>query len=280
MAARILSSRAGAGKRSPFNWLKWLDGEVGKFPSTADWSRHPPFQFARCRLFMMARYPKLQRPFPDEVLYREWSRGENQILGHSEARYAVDGLNDRKRKELAALFLDSIDSLKSYRSYRRAANRVHKLAGVAPRQTRMLARKLGKARRALEDLREYAGSLDEVLGMEHVRAAKKCLETLEKLKEDSAPDFYQSIEGEYPVLEDPVTLGMVQLYWFFRHGCGLSGDEAEVHVARIRNAFWTEHGVQEVPYRPEYQPEQSKGCDAVHIAVLRFKQGTSHRRTR
>jgi hypothetical protein len=280
MAEHITSLRIGPGKRSPFNWLKWLDEEVRRDASGSNWQQHPPFQFARCRLFMMARYPQLQRPFHDQVLTQEWSRGENQILGHPEARQGLDGLNDRQRKELAALFLDSIDSLKAYRSYRRTATRVHKLAGETARQTRMLGRKLGKARRALEDLHEYAGSLDELLSRDHMRATKTCLETLRMLKEDTDPDFYRSIKGEYPALEDPVTLGMVQLYWFFRHGCGFSGDQAEVQVAQIRNALWAEHGVPQVDYRPNYQMAGvSRGCDAVHIAVLRFMKGTSRRRT-
>jgi hypothetical protein len=279
MAERITSRRAGAGKRSPFNWLKWLDREVRKFPSGAKWLQHQPFQSARCWHLMMARYPQLQRPFRDEALHREWSRAGNQILGHPEARVALDELNDRQPIELAAIFSDTVISLTSFKAQGRTAKRVHKLAGEEASRTRILNRKLRNSRRALKDLHGYAGTLDEVLGMEHVLAAKKCLETLEKLKEDSAPDFYQSIKGEYPALEDPVTLGMIQLYWFFRHGCGLSGHEAEVRVARIRNAFWTEHGVPEVPYRPEYRTGESKGCDAVHIAVLRFKQGTSRRRT-
>ncbi|MGB7436252.1 MAG: hypothetical protein WBR26_06855 [Candidatus Acidiferrum sp.] len=273
MAERITSGRVGAGKPSSFNWLKWLDQEVRQFPSTADWSQHPPFQFARCRLLMMARYPQLQRPFPDEVLYRELSRGENQILGHPETRHVLDGLNDRQRKELSALFLDTFGCLESYRAHRRRANRVQKLAGEAPSRTRVLTRKLGKARRALEDLREYAETLDELLGSEHVRATKTCLETLQKLKEDTtAAEFYQSIESEYPALEGPVMLSMVQLYWFFRSGCGLSGHESEVRVAMIRNAHWTSFGVAKVDFIPAYQKQttRSRGCQAVHEAVRRF----------
>jgi hypothetical protein len=279
MAERITSSRVGPGRPSLFNWLKWLDKVVRKFPSEANWLQYPPFQFARCRLFMMARYPQLRRPFFDEVLCRELSSGEHRILEHRDTRHTVNGLNDQQRKELAALFLDIVESLKSYRAHRRRANRVNKLAREAPSRTRMLTRKLGKARRALENLRVYAQSLDELLGWEHARLTKICLEALQKLKEDSDPKFYKSIEAEYPVLEDPAALGTVQLYWFFRHGCRLSGDEAEVRVARIRNAFWTEHGVSEVPYRPKYQPGESKGCDAVHVTILRFKQGTPRRRS-
>lgn len=258
MAGRITSRRAGAGKS--FNWLKWLDEEVQKFPSAADWLQHPPFQFARCRLFMMARYSQLRRPFPDEVLSQEFSRAEHRIAEHPEARHALDGLNDQRKKEIAALFSDIIESLRSYRSHRRSANRVHKLTGEAPSRTRMLTRKLEKARRALGDLREYAGSLDELLGWEHVRAAESSLRALQKLKEDTAPEFYQSLKSEYPALEDPVTLGMVQLYWFLRHGCGLSGDEAEVRVARIRNSLWTEHGVPEVEYRLSIKPANPRAA--------------------
>lgn len=275
MAERTSSRRVGA---SLFNWLSWLDKEVRKVASGADWLQHAPFQFNRCRLFLMVRHPHLRRPFPDEILYQEVARAENQVSGHPQARHALDGLNDQQRKELAALFLDTIDSLRSYGAHRRRTNRVHKLAGDAPRQVRKLTRKLEKAARVLEDLRNYAASLDELLGWERERAAKICLKTLRKLKEDLAPEFYESIRTEYPALENPVTLGMVQLYWFFRNGCRLAGDEAEVRVARIRNAFWTAHGVSEVPYRPEYQTGESKGCDAVHVTILRFKQGTYRRR--
>jgi hypothetical protein len=276
MATRVTNSRAGAGK--PFNWLKWLDEEVRKFPSEANWLQHPPFQFARCRLFMMARYPHLKRRFPDEVLSREFSRGEHQISEDPEARHALNGLSDQKRKEAAALSLDIIESLQTYTSHGRSRKKFYKLAAEAPSRTRMLIRKREKAHRALEDLRNYAESLDMMLSWEDVLAAKECLKLLQNLK-NPEPEFYESLRTEYPALKDPATLGTVQLYWFFRHGCRLSGDEAEVRVAGIRNAFWTEHSVPRVHYRPEYQTGESKGCDAVHVTVLRFKQGTPRRKT-
>jgi hypothetical protein len=278
MTARTTSRRTSLGESTLFNWLNWLDEEVQRFPREANWLQHPPFQFARCRLFMTVRYLELQRPLVDELLCRELSRGEQRILEHQDGGNIVKGLKDQQRKQLAALFLDIVNSLENYSAHRRRASRVHKLADETPRRKRMLASKLAKASRALEDLHKYAASLDEVLGWQHVRATKICLKRLRRLKEEAYPEFHQSIKAEYPSLENPVTLGMVQLYWFLRHGCGLSGDQAEIQVARIRNAFWTDYGVPKVNYRPEYQTGESKGCDCVHLAVQRFK-GTSCRKT-
>jgi hypothetical protein len=136
-------------------------------------------------------------------------------------------------------------------------------------------KKLKNARAALKQLHDYA----ELLDIQIVSAlAAACLKKL-SAPLDSTPEFYKWLKAKYHALEDPVERGMVQLYWFFRHGCGLTGREAEVRVARIRNAFWKKHGVSEVPFRPEYRVGESRGCDAVHTAVRRFK-GTSPRRNR
>jgi hypothetical protein len=294
------SSRGAAARKAPSlcNWLKELDKEVKKFPASANWQEHPVFKFARCRLFMMARYPRLARPFSDEILCREFSRGEVQISEHPSARSVVDDLNARQRTELAALFLDTITSLQVYGAYKPLARRVQKLAGEEPRRMRMLVRKSDKVWAALRELRDYAKSLDSLLGREYLLAADACLNQFEKLfgkpfdgeddkkadpgvrakrflgkpKNDAYSWFFESIKSEYPLsLEDPTTLGMVQLYWLFRHGCELSGHESEVRVGMIRNAFWTKYDVSSVPLR-RGTAEESKGCNAVHTAVLRFKQ--------
>jgi hypothetical protein len=139
-----------AGFRAAFQRVARMFLTLGVKGST----RRAPFQFARCRDSMMARYPPVRPRFPNEILGRAISGVEHQILEHREGRHALDGLNNRQRKEQAALFLATIESLKSYRAHRRRADRVHKLAGEAPNRTRMLARRLEKARRALADLRE------------------------------------------------------------------------------------------------------------------------------
>jgi hypothetical protein len=275
-----MEKRLGPSRRSPFNWLQWLDYEVEGFSNTSNWTHHPPFQLARCQLFMMARYPQFERPFADGVLFREFSRGKKQLSEHPEARLSLSGLNDRQKTEAAALVIDIIEALSSYKAYRRRANRVHELAREAPSRIRMLNRKLKRAREAIEELREYSREVEGSLGWEYAGAAEDALVRLHRLNEDNHPEYYRTVVDEYPELEAPVTLGMIQLYWFFRYGCELTGDDAEVRVGRIRNAFWTSHGVSEVEIRTSYQTGLSKGCDAVHVAVSRFKQGTSLRKSR
>jgi hypothetical protein len=267
--------RAVARKSRPlFNWLKWFDGEVQAFREP-DQRKHRGFAFGRCRLFIMARFPRIERPFPDEVLNREFLRGQEQISGHQDASRILEGLNDKKKIQLAALHLDVVESLEAYRAHNRNRGAVLRAAREAPRRLRTLASKLAKARSALQGLRRYAERLDELLfAHDYVCAAKACMGRLDRLHKNTDSEFYRSEKAEYRAVEDPVTLAMVQLYWFFRYGCRLSGDEAEVRVALLRNAFWKKsgkYGVVPVLYRATYTAEESMGCAAVHVAVNRFR---------
>jgi hypothetical protein len=184
-------------------------------------------------------------------------------------------LDPEQNRQLAALSRDILFSLEVYNDHRRDAGRAYKLAGEGERRTRMLSRKVAKLREQLGDLQDYAKELDPLLGTEHVRAADRSLKDLENLNEDvSAGERYRLLKSKYPTLEDPAQLGMVQLYWLFRHECGLTGDEAEVRVALLRNGLWTEHGVECVQsLREAYSAEtaESMGCDAVHVAVTRYR---------
>jgi hypothetical protein len=69
------------------------------------------------------------------------------------------------------------------------------------------------------------------------------------------------------VTKSPVTSAMVWLYWFFRSGCHLSGDEAEVRVGLLRNALWKRLDVEEV----FIATDQPRGCRAVYVAVSRYR---------
>jgi len=271
MVVRSRGSTPRVRKSGLCNWLQELDKKMEVLSDRLTWS---DLGYEGCPLFILTRYPKLggvTRSFIDA----EIEHCEEQISEDPITRCVPDGLGSHERKQLAALLLDTIEALKSYNAARRSAKRVNKLARE-PGKVRILNKKFQKTQATLQELGDYAKSLD----IQDVRwVADACLKKLSVLPIGDT-EFYRSIKPMYPTPKDPVGRGMVQLYWFFRHGCGLSGDEAEVRVARIRNALWTEHGVRKVDYRPNYQIGESKGCDAVHVTVLRFKQGTSRRRTR
>jgi hypothetical protein len=195
---------------------------------------------------------------------------ESEISAHPEAGHVLDGLNAPQRKQLAALLFDIIDSMRACRTYKTSARRVHKLSAT---RIRSLNKRVAKVRQSLEALQDYSRRLDPALPIAMVVTA--CLRMFSIFPVGEDPEFYEAIKSEYPSIEEPVALGMVQLYFFFLHGCGLPGREAEVRVALIRNAFWKKHGVSAVPFRTKYKTGESRGCNAVHAAVQRFQQGTS-----
>jgi hypothetical protein len=222
-----------------------------------------------CPRFILTRYPV--NWFAKNRIEVEITDCEDQLSKDPNSRFVTDGLNGHKRKQLAALLLDTIDSLKSYNAEGQSAKRVNKLASK-PWRVRTLNKKIKKAQAAMQELRDYARPLD-IRDVSIVVDA--CLKKLSVLvTEDRTPEFYESIEVMYPTPRDPVGRGMVQLYWFFRHGCELEGRKAEVRVGRIRNALWKEYGVTEVPVRSDYETGESRGCGAVRSAVRRFREGT------
>ena len=270
--------RTVATRRSPLrNWLKELDQEVELAPKPTEQQRFSFFYFAR---YGRQKYLML----PDAVFRKQISTMVNQL---SREKGVVDRLTPRQREQLAALTEDICTALETYngtkaptasgQQWRRVgwkwkAGRARTVASEAARRKRRLRVKVTNARSALEQLRDYAKDLDPFLGARpHVITASKCLKELESLSHEESDELEQSLRREYPVLKDPKDFCMVQLYWFFRHECGLSGDESEIRTAKIRNAFWTRYGVGQVSVQDHYQEGQSKGCDAVHQAVRRFR---------
>jgi len=131
--------------------------------------------------------------------------------------------------------------------------------------------------KALNDLGEYASRLDPQYGFKELPArVHLCVIALRKFAstEGLADEYRRCRElGDDPRrnpirFTDPTSRCMVSLYWFFRHECSLSGDEAEVRVAKIRNTQWLDW-VSTVGYIAEYDGVQNRGCEAVHAAVLR-----------
>lgn len=286
MAARKTGRRENA---RLFNWLEWLDRKAGTLPRATNWIKpYGPF--------MLARYshlrPKSVRGNPHSRIMCEsgektaaqlFGQWEARIAGSKEAACCLDRLDSEQRKQLAALLLDTICEFQIGEADSRSSQWARHLRREAPARLRELNRKLQKAQKAVEELRAYAEDSDTVnpdaaslhtarclLGQTYRFAADRALKALAMECPPNAREFAK-VASEHPTPERVEAFGMVQLYWFFRHGCNLSGDEAEVRTARLRNAFWTEHGIDKVPYRAEYIPGESKGCNAVHAAVTRFK---------
>jgi hypothetical protein len=204
---------------------------------------------------------------------------EKRIAAHAQAKRAMDGLTSELRIQLAALVADVETDYQKFADRKSTRVWAQKLGKEGPGRKRMLARKRENARRALIELREYAKGLDATLGHDDQIAANDALDSLARVEGDGLSENYHLAlyHDLCHITEDPTTFAMIQLYWFFRSGCGQSGDESEVRVAIIRNTFWTPFGVAPVVFLPQYQSGESLGCQSVHEAVRRFSsQGTSN----
>lgn len=261
------------------NWLKKLDEEASTLPRATSWERYGPF--------MLARYPQLwPQPIPGnwgEAAAQVFADWESRIVGSEVATVCLDGLDAEQRKQLAALLLQTVVNLQMREADSPSAKRASYLRKEAPARLRKLDRRLQKAWRLVKELDAYARDTGaenirnrdrhtarQLIGNEYKLAADKALKALNAKNPTDAQEFAE-IADEHPTPERVEAFGMVQLYWFFRYGCRLSGHESEVRTARLRNVFWTEHGISPVPYRAEYISGQSKGCEAVHRAVWGFK---------
>jgi len=270
------------------NWLSELDRKANTLPRATNWVQ--PYG-----LFMLMRYARLRpRPWPNDArskrecwvqeataarILQEW---ESRIANHSETAVCLNGLSAKQRGQLAALLIETVEEFEYYKSLKGKSQWANEVQREARRRTRILDRKLQKARKAVGELRSYAEdsrvgkSPDQpdhaarvTLGYQYRIAAANALQSL--VVPPPRIEVYESLRGEYPTPDRAETFGMVRLYWFFRHECGLTGHDSEVRVARLRNAFWTDYGASPVTCRPTYKTGESSGCEAVRLAVRRFR---------
>lgn len=269
MAARVVDRAKRAGNPSSHcNWLEELDRSVEELPAGSDWRDDPQLAPQRCRRFLMTRFPDLRRPFLDQVLRNELSRGEKLIHRSNRAKWILRDLKPEQRRQLAGLLLDVIEALEFYVRHRQSSKAVSELDAERSRRKRMLLRRVSNIRRELERLLKYAKDLNPLLGLEYVHATNRCLRSLATLEEKPSEDeLYRSLKSEYPSLEDPRQLGMVELYCFFRYECRCSGSDSEVRVAILANDFLASP----LKYTARYTGDETKGCPAVRIAVSRFR---------
>jgi hypothetical protein len=269
----------------PRDWLKWLDARVESLKRKKDWRRDQILWTQACPLFLLARFPDLPGPYPEEVLSRQCARVEEEIGLSPHSERILRGLNVQQVKQLAALLTDIRIAAESYACYQTSGQQIRKAASEADRRTRKLHRKVLSIRRKLEDLHKFAGpekelskGLHPLLGLAHAQAATKCLKVLRSLDPDpTLIEFLSLKKSEYPPVKDPRQLGIVQLYWFFRSGCQCGGAESEVRTAMVANelvANWWD-ACRHLTYVPAYQGDEFKGSSAVRNAVMRFQPRTT-----
>ncbi len=273
------------------NWLNELDDLEPRCPRAQDWHEYS--------YFMFARYPRLRPRLPAkrrskgsaavardprrlllescrETFERQLSSVERGIKEHDVARRVLDGLNRLQRRQLAALVVDTVADLENYTGYQSQLKDLTRLAKEARRQ-KTLGRKVDEAVEALHRVRHYASKLHPSVGGDLAFTAERAITMLTRQQYRHTPESLRALRNElkessstsYPCPEDPATFGMLQLYWFFRHGCGLSGDESEVRTALIRNTFWPPLA-KSIKVKLHYSDAESKGSTTVRQAAANF----------
>jgi hypothetical protein len=285
MAGRKTDRRT---KEHPSNWLAWLDRKAPTLTRATNWVADP---------FMLARYSNL-RPQPisgsdrsriaceiqEQIASRVFTEWESRIARTAETSVCLNGLNAEQRKQLAALLIQTITEIEMHAPEKRSSQWARCLRREAPARLHGLNRRLQKAQQAVEELQAYAQDSKadktdneaqhlarQLVGQIYGIVADKALKALTMKSLPKVGQFI-GIADEHPIAKRVEAFGMVQLYWFFRHECDLTGDESEVRVARLRNAFWNEYDVSEVPYRKKSHVTESRGCGAVHTAVVNYRR--------
>jgi hypothetical protein len=274
-----------------FDWLTDLDSRAAELPRADSWLQYP--------WFMFVRYPHLI-PEIAEQKYLAWQvetgattiafqlEGQiGRIAGHEHGCQILEDLTANQRSQLAALV---IDCLSEFKKHREAADHRKRLTGLkkeATRRQRMLEKKTVKVVNALSVLRAYAATLDDWLGASHKRFAESGLEAAEHLKHfQSAQEWRQDLElhrgfhqfaGFTPFPGNLAASSNVQLFWFFKTGCGLSQNDSSLRVALLRNAFF-HPWAKKIGYCDKHRVLvlQSRKSGAVIQDVRRFRPDKNH----
>jgi hypothetical protein len=269
-------------RRKADNWLKWLDKIALTLPRAFSWLQ--PYDY-----FLLPRCPHLQPLDPGSRDYKntfhdgkrtyeqQLREEQGRISDNLDARRVLEGLSEDLSRQLAALVFDLTVELEEQVSWTTQPKQFEKCA----REVARLERKLESfTRRAQADVRTM---LDAVAALERLGAGRRIHDSLERVSREIAAlqpalpaSYFRELreavkESDYfqLVANDPATLAMVQLYWFFHHGCGLPVGESEVRVALIRNNLWSKKAGT-VNYAVG-STEESRGCDAVRQAVNRYR---------
>jgi hypothetical protein len=186
----------------------------------------------------------------------------------------LEGLDETRQLELAALVVDCIADHEMYGSFRKGMEAFRGLSAL------LGARNIATIERAARLLRPLAATVPE----HHPYAPGVDLKELVAALEDflrqwpwrnrrDAAEYIRWAGKNYPQTNDPTNEITVKLFSFFVSECALAKNEAEVRVAKIGNAClkWN------VKYTESYAGDESwKGCPTIRQRVARFQNSTAH----
>lgn len=106
--ARV-SGRRGKERRSPFNYLEWLDQKALALPPAQDWLGKQDEQYGQ---FMLARYPSLRpadRPLAEKLANHTWAAWVSKIATRESS--CLDRLDADQKTQLAALVMETVKAV-------------------------------------------------------------------------------------------------------------------------------------------------------------------------
>jgi len=287
------------------NWLKAYDKEVAESPEPTEEQRSSLFYFARYKRFGSCNLSEeVFRQTLSEVKIC-LSREKEIVAGLDGDQLDQLAALFYDTTRMVEVYYDpasgrssragSIEKRHVYEQtgLRHRVPRYRKVAREAERREKQLISRLRNLRDAAQNLLNYAGydgkplsdkhpsygnltgTLDPLHGaLPYAVIAAKCLEIIGKSFKDldtvrTSTEWTRDLLHQYPNrISDPLSFCMIRLYWYLKE-CKLSSNEAEIRTGRIRNVFWHVYGVEPVEIRERSSNEESRGCNAVRIAVSR-----------
>lgn len=281
MADKMKSSDINSSKNSrhkqPLNWLNHFDKNAKLLDRAVNWTQYSDFTFVRHphlqpELFDLSNPPRIKQ-------LNEGKKSFEKRLDYWQKRLQKDApevfedLTPAQQRQLSALISDCSEDLELHEIHKASAQSLSDRGKEAPRRMRRLKNEYDSARTALEVLADYAESLHPLLECTGLhRTATECLERLKgyefpSIQEDSWNLRRQGLAQVLPCKNNPLSISMVYLFWFFHSECKCKKNEAEIRTAILRIKIWD----RTVAYTPEYDGIMSKSCNTVRQAVSRYK---------
>jgi hypothetical protein len=265
----------------PVNWLQWLDKIALTLPPAESWLQ--PYDY-----FLLTRHPHLQPPDPigrdykktyqvgKQTYERQLREQQERISADLEARQVLEGLSEVQCRQLAALVFELTVELQEHVKWKALPNELQKRTRPFARLVRGLETDARQMEKIIERTLAKMPEVDRLIGRDiHYSLVLISLQVA-KFKAALQASFPGDVNAEAKnsdyyrkAVQDTPDRAMVELYWLLHYGCWLAVGESEFRVALIRNNLWLEYaGAVSCTIG---SGEESRGCDAVRLAVRRFR---------